>query len=71
MAATRRYETYETDLREGIAVCGTVRGYLAHQHRNQPPCGFCRRAWAAWKPEHRPKKRARTLTCYAPEWTKP
>jgi hypothetical protein len=31
--------------REGTPECGTVRGYLAHQHHAQPACDNCALAW--------------------------
>ena len=36
--------------REGIAACGTVRGYLAHQWHPSQTCDACRDAWQAWRP---------------------
>lgn len=35
---------------EGIAVCGSVRGYLAHQYRGTVPCGMCTSAWRLFSP---------------------
>lgn len=51
-----RYEA----MREGIAVCGTVRGYLAHQYRQNQPCDACRDAWQTWRPasNYPPAKKA-------------